>query len=152
MTWCFHPSLCQCPVIMGESDDGAKVFNSQITGVQQGNLPPSLPQGKPPSASQPGAQAQALPAEVPLQHSGDSRRGADTLCIDKSVLGIGGSIRKVFSGQAEPGMVPETDVAGGSRHSTSQAEFALPCIPLLIVRGCDTTELTFLVSCCWERG
>lgn len=44
MAPCFHPSPCQCPAMMGETDDGAQGFNSQITGVRQRNL---LPAGTP---------------------------------------------------------------------------------------------------------
>lgn len=63
-------------VIMGETDGEAKVFNSQITGVQLGNLPPS-PRGSihlPPS--------QEPKPEALLQHSAGSRRGADTALTD----------------------------------------------------------------------
>lgn len=78
---------------MGETVDGAKVFNSQIIGVQQGNPPPSLRRSL--HLPQPGAQA--LPAALR-----GSRRGADTLTELCSELGASkrcflGKLNQVWS-------------------------------------------------------
>lgn len=54
----------------------------------------------------------------------------------------------VSSGQAEPGMVLEIVISGRSRHSTSQAEHAVHCIPLLTGR---VTPLNSS-SCCHAAG
>lgn len=121
--------LCQCPVITGETDDGARVFNSQITGVQQGNLPPSLRRSLhlPPSQEpKPKQSLQRRPSSTQGVAGGEQTHSALT-----DVFRTAGSTRNVFSGQTEPGMVLEVDTAGGSRHSMSQAEHALPCIPSL---------------------
>lgn len=98
MAWCLHPSPCQCPAVMGETDDGAKGFNSQITDVQQRNL---CPAGRASSCLPGGDPSPALPRGgtscVPWPWARGGRGGADMLCIDGAASKIGGSVRKVFA-------------------------------------------------------